>query len=228
MMLTYIQHRHQRGVVDDLRGGLNIQEQKLRTARARLESCKQAIVRHEKRLNEQQIAMQKAEDHVEELKEALEKENVEDGHLDVLRETLKDAEEEKRVNEGSYNDSSEAMQAMMNTLKESRRELKEKDAQISRLQGELRVAESEQHTVQDKRRQILSSKNAVLQRIDEAKQSKATIYRKREEVVERVLDYNEKASLVSPRVAVDEGETTRSLDNKLERLHRDLRRYNQE
>lgn len=227
-MLTYIQHRHQRGVVDDLRGGLNIQEQKLRTARARLESCKQAIVRHEKRLNEQQIAMQKAEDHVEELKEALEKENVEDGHLDVLRETLKDAEEEKRVNEGSYNDSSEAMQAMMNTLKESRRELKEKDAQISRLQGELRVAESEQHTVQDKRRQILSSKNAVLQRIDEAKQSKATIYRKREEVVERVLDYNEKASLVSPRVAVDEGETTRSLDNKLERLHRDLRRYNQE
>ena len=227
-MLTYIQHRHQRGVVDDLRGGLNIQEQKLRTARARLESCKQAIVRHEKRLNEQQIAMQKAEDHVEELKEALEKENVEDGHLDVLRETLKDAEEEKRVNEGSYNDSSEAMQAMMNTLKESRRELKEKDAQISRLQGELRVAESEQHTVQDKRRQILSSKNAVLQRIDEAKQSKATIYRKREEVVERVLDYNEKASLVSPRVAVDEGETTRSLDNKLERYHRDLRRYNQE
>ena len=227
-MLTYIQHRHQRGVVDDLRGGLNIQEQKLRTARARLESCKQAIVRHEKRLNEQQIAMQKAEDHVEELKEALEKENVEDGHLDVLRETLKDAEEEKRVNEGSYNDSSEAMQAMMNTLKESRRVLKGKDAQISRLQGELRVAESEQHTVQDKRRQILSSKNAVLQRIDEAKQSKATIHRKREEVVERVLDYNEKASLVSPRVAVDEGETTRSLDNKLERLHRDLRRYNQE
>ena len=68
----------------------------------------------------------------------------------------------------------------------------------------------------------------MLQRIDEAKQSKATIYRKREEVVERVLDYNEKASLVSPRVAVDEGETTRSLDNKLERLHRDLRRYNQE
>ena len=117
---------------------------------------------------------------------------------------------------------------MMNTLKESRRVLKGKDAQISRLQGELRVAESEQHTVQDKRRQILSSKNAVLQRIDEAKQSKATIHRKREEVVERVLDYNEKASLVSPRVAVDEGETTRSLDNKLERLHRDLRRYNQE
>lgn len=228
MILTYIQHRHQRGVVDDLRGGLNIQKQELRTARARLESCKQACVRHEKKLNEQQIAMQKAEDHVEELKEALEKENVEDGHLDVLRETLKDAEEEKRVNEGSYNDSSEAMQAMMNTLKESRRELKEKDAQISRLQGELRVAESEQHTVQDKRRQILNSKNAVLQRIDEAKQSKATIHRKREEVVERVLDYNEKASLVSPRVAVDEGETTRSLDNKLERLHRDLRRYNQE
>lgn len=222
------QHRHQRGVVDDLRRGLNIQEQELRTARARLESCKQASVRHEKRLNEQQIAMQKAEDYVEELKEALEKENVEDGHLDVLRETLKDAEEERSVNEGSYNDSSEAMQAMMNTLKESRRELKEKDAQISRLLEELRVAESEQHTVQDKRRQILSSKNAVIQRIDEAKQSKERIHREREEVVERVLDYNEKASLVSPRVAVDEGETTRSLDNKLERLHRDLRRYNQE
>lgn len=185
-------------------------------------------MRHQRSLNEQRVAFQRAEDRVEELKEALEKENVEDGHLDILRETLKDAEEEKRVNEGSYNDSVEAMKAIMTTLKEVKREEKAKDTQITALQEELRVAQSEEHMVHDKRRQILSSKNAVIERIDAAKHDRVRIDRKKAEVAGKVLDYNEKASMVSPRVPVDEGETPRSLDHKLERLHKDLQRYNQE
>lgn len=185
-------------------------------------------MRHQRTLNEQRVAVQRAEDRVEELKETLEKENVEDGLLDVLRETLKDAEEEKRVNEGSYNDSVEAMKTTMTTLKEVRREDKDKGAQIAALREELRVAQSEEHMVHEKRRQILGSKNAVIDRIDAAKHDRARIDRKKAEVAEKVLDYSEKASLVSSRVPVDEGETPRSLDHKLERLHRDLQRYNQE
>lgn len=165
---------------------------------------------------------------MEELKEELERENVGDGNLDVLRTMLKDAEEEKGINEGSYNDSVEAMKTMMDTLKETRQEIKEKDVQIAVLQEELRVAQSEEQMVKEKRRRILGSKNGVIERIDMIKHNQEKIRRQKEEVVARVLDYNEKASMVSPRVAVDEGETTRSLDNKLERLHRDLQRYNRE
>lgn len=223
-----IRYRHQREVVEDLRRGLNSQEQEFRAARSRKENSRQVLVRHERCINEQRVMVQRTEDRVEELRETLEKENVGDGHLDVLRETLKDAEEEKRVNEGSYNDSIEAMKAMMTALKETRREINQKDAQISTLQEELRVAQSEEQMVNDKRRQILSSKNAVIARIDAAKHHKAKIHQQRDEVIARVQDYNDKASMVSPRVPVDEGETTRSLDKKLERFHTDLQRCNQQ
>lgn len=224
-MLIY--NRHQREIVEDLRRGLNSQEQEFRLSRSRAENCKQALVRHERMIKEQQIVVQRAEDRVEELKEALEKETVGDG-IDRLRSALMDAEAEKRLNEGQYNDSVEAMKAMMDTLKETRREIKEKDAYIAALQEELRVAQSEDQMVKEKRRQIFGSKNAVIERIDVIKHNQEKIRRQREEVVARVLDYNEKASMVSTRVAVGEGETTRSLDNKLERLHKDLQRYNRE
>ncbi|ODM18324.1 hypothetical protein SI65_06195 [Aspergillus cristatus] len=222
------QIRHQREIVEDLRRGLNSQEQEFRLARSRAENCKQALVRHERTIKEQQIVVQRAEDRVEELKEALEKENVGDGSIGILRSALVDAEAGKRLNEGQYNDSVEAMKAMMDTLKETRREMKEKDAQIAALQEELRVAQSEEQMVKEKRRQILGSKNAVIERIDVIKHNQEKIRRQREEVVARVLDYIEKASMVSTRVAVDEGETTHSLDKKLDRLHKDLQRYNRE
>lgn len=221
-------YRHQREVVADLRRGLNNQEQECRAARSHVESCKQARIRHQREVDQQRISVQRAEDRVEELKEILEKENVEDGSLDILRETLKDAEEEKRVNEGSYNDSVEAMNAIMNSLREIRKELKAKDDKIATLQEELRIARSEEQTVHDKRRQILSAKNAVVERIDDAKNHKARLSRRKDEINDIIVDYEEKASLVSPRVPVDEGETPSSLDHKLERFHRDMQRYNQE
>lgn len=228
MVLTYIYNRHQREIVEDLRRGLNSQEQEFRLARSRVENCKQALVRHQRTIKEQQIGVQRAEDRVEELKEALEKENVGDGSIDILRSALMDAEAGKRLNEGQYNDSVEAMKAMMDTLKEIRREMKEKDAQIAALQEELRVAQSEEQMVKEKRRQILGSKNAVIERIDVIKHNQEKIRRQREEAVARVLDYIEKASMVSTRVVVDEGETTLTLDKKLDRLHKDLQRYNRE
>lgn len=221
-------YRHQREVVADLRRGLNNQEQECRAARSHVESCKQARIRHQREVDQQRISVQRAEDRVEELKEILEKENVEDGSLDILRETLKDAEEEKRVNEGSYSDSVEAMNAIMNSLREIRKELKAKDDKIATLQEELRIARSEEQTVHDKRRQILSAKNAVVERIDDAKNHKARLSRRKDEINDIIVDYEEKASLVSPRVPVDEGETPSSLDHKLERFHRDMQRYNQE
>lgn len=185
-------------------------------------------MRHHRELDQQRIAVQTAEDRAEEFKEVLEKENVEDGNLDILRETLKDAEEEKSVNEGSYNDSVEAMNTIMNSLRDIRKELKAEDDKIATLQTELQIAKSEEQTVHDKRRQILSAKNAVVERIDDAKNHKARLNRRKDEINDIIVDYEEKASLVSPRVPVDEGETPNSLDHKLERLHRDMQRYNQE
>ncbi|KAF7118316.1 hypothetical protein CNMCM5793_007828 [Aspergillus hiratsukae] len=222
------QIRIQRDVVAGLRRELSNQEQQLRSARSRLESCKQAIERHKRRSKELQVLLQRQDDQVEELTDALERETVEDGHLDVLRATLQEAEAEKRLNEGSLKDSVDAMDAMMRKLKATKQELAAKDAEISTLQEELRVAQGEEHLVQEKRRQMIGRKNTAIERINDIKVNRTRIQQEKDRVAARVVEYEEKASLVSPRVAIDEGETANTLSKKLERLHGDLQRSNQQ
>ena len=116
----------------------------------------------------------------------------------------------------------------MRTLKEIKQRLAAKDADINKLKEEVRVAQSEELKVKDRRRKIISEKNAAIERINNRKRVRDRIYQERETVKARIVDFSEKASLVSPRVPIEEGETAASLDKKLDRLHRDLERYNQE
>ncbi|KAJ5372136.1 hypothetical protein N7517_004142 [Penicillium concentricum] len=223
-----LQINAQRDIIADLQRQQNDIEQSLIIARSRVESCKQALVRHGRTEKDLQIQMQRMEDHAEGLRDALDKENAEDGRIDALQAALKEAEDEKQLNEGSYKDSEAAMKAMLQTLKEIRRELAAKDAELGTLREKLHVAESEQNLVKMKQAQILDEKNEAVGLINQDKQTKTAIETRKEVVKARVIEYNEKASLVSSRVPVDEGETPGSLDRKLDKLSRDLDRYNLE
>lgn len=221
------QTRIQRDVVADLRRKLSDQEEQVRSAQSRVEGCQQALMSHERKTNNLRIALQRKEDQAEELADALDKEP-EGDHLDVLRATLQEAEEEKRLNEGSLEDSMEAMDTMVKTLKATKQQLASKDGDIAASQEELRVAQSEEFVGHEKRRKMIRNKNAAIERIDDNKRERERIDQKREEVAARVIVFNEKASLVSPRVSVPEGETAASLDKKLDRLNKDIQRYNQQ
>lgn len=201
-------------------------EQRLNASRADLQRCKQALVRHKTQEDELQIQLQRLDDQVEELTEALERNAVQDGRLDVLKVALQDAEGEKRVSEASFEESVAAMSAIMNKLKASRRELASKDTEITAQEEQVKIAESESSKVKEQRRLALAEKNAAVTRVDDLKQAKSRIVIKREEIAARILDYSEQASIVSLRVPVDEGETPNSLDHKLERLQKDLDRFN--
>lgn len=216
----------QKDAVDHLKQGLNELEQQHRAARNQSEKCKQAIVRHQRQEREMRIEVQRAEDRLEELKDAIERDSAEDGRLDVLRSTLKEAEEEKRVNEGSYGDGVLALDTLNKHIRDIRREQVAKGKEVAEAQSHVNKAESEEAKIRDKRRKLLSDKNVAIGRAGIAKDNKTAIEREREKIVQRLLDYNEKASLVSPRVAIDEGETASSLDKKLEKLMSDLRRFN--
>ncbi|KAL5332680.1 hypothetical protein BJX70DRAFT_404329 [Aspergillus crustosus] len=222
------QIRVQRETVANLRRLLNSREEELRSAQSHLTRCKQSRERLERRGSDLHIECQRKEDRVEELEEALQKESGEDGDLEILQAALRDTEAEKKLNEGSLNDSMDAMADMMQTLKEIRQEISVKDAEMARLQEESRIAESEQHMVADKRRERIGEKNTIVEQIESINRDRTRIQQKKEEAVARVLDYFEKASIVSPRVKIDEGETAASLDKKLDRLHRDIQRFNQE
>lgn len=218
----------QRDIIADLQRQQKDIEQSLVAARSRVEACKQASAQHVRTEKDLQIQMQRMEDHAEGLRDALDKENAEDGRIDALLAALKEAEVEKQLNEGSYKDSEAAMKATLQTLKEIRRELSAKNSELGTLQERLQVAESEQNLVKTKQVKILDEKNEAVRLIDQDKQTKAAIEARKEVVKARVIEYNEKANLVSSRVPVDEGETPGSLDKKLDKLSRDLDRYNLE
>lgn len=229
MSLTSVSlDRVQRNVVANLRQALSSREEELRSAQSRLNRCRQARERYERRENELRVECQRKEDRVEELEEALQKESGENGDLEVLQANLRDTEEERRLNEGSLKDCANAMTDMMQNLKEIRQEMSAKDVEISRFKEELRIAESEQHLVADKRRKRIGEKNTAIERIEDFHRSRSRLKQKLEEAEARVHDYCEKAGLVSERVEIDQGETAASLDEKLERLHQDITRYNRE
>lgn len=224
MMLT--QNSAQREIVADLERQLGDLEKEAVAARSRRDKCKLALARHSRIQNDLRLAMQQAEDHAEGLREALDKENADDGSIDALQEALKEAESELQLNEGSYGDAQAAMTAKMQTLKEIMREINAQTTALDALKVKVNVAESEKNVVENKRRTLHDHKNAAIGLIDNDKAQRANLVQKREQVQARVEEYNEKAAMVSDRVPVDEGETSSSLERKLETLQRDINRYN--
>jgi hypothetical protein len=201
-------------------------ERKLTASQTHLQRCKEALVTHKCQEDELQINLQRLDDQVEELTDALERDTVQDGRLDVLKAALQDAEGEKRVSQGSFDESVAAMSAIKARLRATRREIMSKDTEIEAQNEQVNIAESESSKVKEQRRLALAEKNTAVTRVDDLRLARSRIVIKRDEVAARILDYSEQASIVSPRVAVDEGETPNSLDHKLERLQKDLDRFN--
>ncbi|KAJ5555482.1 hypothetical protein N7461_003952 [Penicillium sp. DV-2018c] len=223
-----LQINAQQDIINDLKRQKAEIGRELVTAKSHLKACQEAQLRHARAEKELQIQEQRMAEHAEALRDALDKENAEDSQLDALQAALREAEDNKQLYEGSYEDSKAALNAMLQTIKEIRRETAAQDSNLETLREKLQVAESEQNLVKSKQAEIITQKNEAIALINLDKQTKAAIEARREQVRARVQVYNEKAGLVSPRVPVDEGETPASLDKKLDRLSRDLERYNQE
>jgi hypothetical protein len=64
--------------------------------------------------------------------------------------------------------------------------------------------------------------------VEEARKNKVDAERQREDVSNRIQEFSEKASMVSPRVAINAGENMSSLEKKLEKFMKDRDRYQQE
>lgn len=167
--------------------------------------------------------MQRLEDHAESLKDALE--TTEDGRLDALKEVLKEAETELQQHELSLDDSKSAVAVVVERLKNLRRDHKAKKEELATLQQNCNVAKEEQKRVENKRHRILGEKNGAISRIDDDKRLRERIRERRDQLIARVLQSTEQASIISPRVPVDEGETTDSLGTKVNKLKADLQRY---
>ncbi|CRG83271.1 hypothetical protein PISL3812_00622 [Talaromyces islandicus] len=222
------QIRLQKENIQALKTQMTTMEKAVSASRAELERCKMAETRYRKEEDNLKIAVQRLDDEVDELTDALERDRVEDGRLEALKQSLEETQQEKQVSSNSLEESNTAMQAIMNRLKQLRRQVAEKDRNTNAQEEQVKIAENERLNVEQQRRAALANKNAALAQIEDFNQEKAQVERKKEEIVDRIQSYIEQASIVSPRVPVDEGETPDSLDRKLDKLYKDLDRFDQQ
>jgi structural maintenance of chromosomes protein 6 len=204
---------------------LNQLENAFRAARDVLERAKQAITRHKRREAELKVAYQQADDEVERLQDAINQDSVEGGKLEVLKQALAEAEEAKNLDEGSFQDAVVALDEKKRELSAAKAELTRFDQEIASLQAESKRKEAEAQKLSKKRAALLGGKNAAMARIDDAKQDQASFQRKLEDLQNKIATFTEHATVVSPRVNVDEGETHKSLSMKYDKLTKDLERY---
>lgn len=214
--------------LQDARRELNEIENRKRTDSETLERAKQALFRHKRRTGELKIAYQTADDKVEEVTSAISEDSIENGKLEVLQVTLKEAEASKSLHEGSFGDSVIALDAVKERLRAVRAELLAMDERIKELQDTSKRAEAEAQRLSKRRATALGEKNAAIVRIDDAKQDRASLERKRQEMDTKIENWTQQASNVSPRVNIAEGETEVSLRKKYEKLERDYIRYQQQ
>ena len=229
-MMTDIeaQVRLRQEALDQVKRELNELEARQRSDREKHEKAKQAVVRHKRKTAELKIAYQTADDKVEELIGAISEDSVENGRLQVLQAALKEAEEAKSIHEGSFQDAVIAYDAKRDQLNAARAELQTWDERIAELQENSRKAEAEVQRLSKKRATALGEKNAAIGRIDDARQDRASLDRKKQELDVKIENWIGQATEVSPRVNIDPGETEVSIRKKYEKLEKDYKRYQQQ
>ncbi len=167
--------------------------------------------------------MQQAENIVDELQDALDQDAVEEGRLDVLKDQLTEAKEEKSTHEASYGESIIAKDKNNELLKASRERMAGKDEFIADAKAKVLKAESRAAKCANQRSSALRDKNAAFDLVESEKLEREQYERERDEESQRVDEFTSKASDFCPRVPVDEGETGDSIDLKLDKLNKDLK-----
>ncbi|KAI1608713.1 myosin ATPase [Exophiala viscosa] len=217
--------RRQQETIADMKDQRRRMADEFRSAQDRHEKAKQALVRHDKATNNLVVAVQRAEDEVERLADEIKADNVESGTLEVLRQALKEAEDQKTVHEGSYQDSVIACDDLKARLREANRQLKDFDDRIKEAQD---AADDAQRLAQnaDKRRAFnLHEKNSVGNRINDANGDRDRLVADLAELDAKIEKWTAEAQKISERVNIPDGETYESLDKKYRRLTEDYNKY---
>ena len=215
----------QQATVQRLKHELSELERRQKDSHSNLTRCEQAIVRHHRQNTTLQVEKQQADEDLVKMREALEQDKIEEGHLDNLHFNLRDAEDEKKIHEGSYQDSVNEIDKSRETVKQLGEQLQAKRQAVAEAEFKAKKAQTTAFKASTQRQTALYEKNAVFQRIDDAQRDKDVIKNKQQAMLARVQDFTEKASRVSPRILIDAGETPESLEKKLEKLNHELDEY---
>lgn len=209
-----------------LREELRILEPQLAQARQRAEQAKKAITQHQNTtIRRLTIHCQTADDNVERLQIELDREVVEDGRLEVLRDDLNEAEQAVIIDEEAYGNAALERDKLNDLSLEMKRALDAVKARKADHDAKVNKARMKTHNTQQARELLLKEKNAAISLIGEYQEARRVVEEKREKHATSLAKMISDAREVCDRVQIDAGETESSLGVKFNKLSRQLDAY---
>ncbi|KAL9026519.1 MAG: hypothetical protein Q9196_004825 [Gyalolechia fulgens] len=213
-----------RAELQRLRSELNDLESTLRERQTVLKNCEQAITRHKRESREHRLEVQRIEAEIEDVQDTLDKDAVEEGKLEALKEGLSEAKEELATHQASFGDSVIAVDKARESLRTLRERMKSMDSEIAEVQAKIRKAETKRVKLSERREAALREKNSAFAELEQAKEMQENTRKARTDIAETVAIWIGEASQVCPRVPIDKGETYSTVEKRMEKLQADLKR----
>jgi chromosome segregation ATPase len=196
----------------DLEGSATGLQNQLNTSRRR----EQDHVRQQKRLK---LAYQQASDTVGHLEDELSKATPDAAAIDVLEESLAEAQDALRRAEGVYEDMVLQRDKLNTEQKADKKKLEDAQAAVKDLEFKLNKAQTTVRKYQGQREDDLKKKNQAIAQVTAAEENKAVWEEERRKVQAEVDVLTRKAEEECPqRVAVPQGKTAEELGYMLQKL----------
>lgn len=210
---------YQTETLKQLKQDENILESKCRELRHAMQRQEQALKQHKRVKRDAELELQRAEDAIERLQEALDKDNVEDGHLEALKEDLVEAQGEMKQHEGSYVQAALAKEKQNALSLAQKRALDAVKARIADHEALIKKAEGKARRAHQARQIALQAKNSAIDSLEELKTAKLKAENLRDKTAAIVAEFTAEARKVCPhRVLLEPGMTIK----KLEKQYQDL------
>lgn len=165
------------------------------------------------------MAVQRADEAIEQIQEALDNDNVEDGRLEGLKDYAVEAQEEVKQHEGSYVEAALAKDKLNAVSLAHKRALDAVKTRIADHEALIRKAEGNARRVQQARQIALQAKNGAIDALEEQKAAKARAEAQRDKSAATVADFTAEAMKVcAHRVVLEPGTTYRRLEKQYEDL----------
>jgi chromosome segregation ATPase len=185
------------------------------------------LKRHDSTHKGIQIQLQRAEDAVERLQDELDRDHIEDGRLEALKEDLREAEGEMDLHCGSYSEATMAMENQGKICRVYKQALDSAKERIIAYEAKIKKAEGKLRRFQQDHQIALQEKLIAIDAVNEAERVKETLEQKRDRQANTVADLIRQAQQVGPRIMVYPNDTPRSIEAKLEKITAQLKTYSQ-
>jgi chromosome segregation ATPase len=199
-----------------------------RVAHTKQKEADQALERHKRAAKALNLQSQRQEHELEKLQDELTSKTPQTGVVDSYNRQLEEARESVERDENAYSDSVVEKDRLNLVARELKDQLNKANDAIRELEAQVRKAEKQAQKAETARQNATFVKNEAYGRISDAQIQEQRLQQEREEQMEQVEYFQDQASNVSARVAVDPTETVKTLEEKLKRFKQIIDANNEE